>query len=89
MRKRDRITYSEWMAEYERIEGDPDEMLYKKAVAFVIDNQNSSISKLAGGIGIGFHAAQKLIGQMETDGIVGKYRAGKSRSVLLRKKKVK
>ena len=81
------ITQEELLAEYERIEGDPDELLYKKAVAFVIDNQNSSISKLTAGLKIGEHRARKLICQMEIDGIVGKFQRGQSRLVLFCKKK--
>jgi len=73
-------------AGYEKIETSSDEILYKEAVAFVIDNQSSSASKLRAAFDIGDHKARRLLCQMEIDGIVGPFQSGKPRAVLYQRK---
>lgn len=84
------ITKAEWLAEYEKIteqdQNGKDEILYRKAVDFVVNARSSSGKLLAAGIGISYQKALVLLSRMEIDGVVSPYRAGTTRKVLLKRK---
>lgn len=62
---------------------DPDEdPLYKKAVAWVVENQIATISHLQRHLKVGYNRAARLIEQMEKDGIVTAMQGNGTREVL-------
>lgn len=62
---------------------DPDEdPLYKKAVAWVVENQIATISHLQRHLKAGYNRAARLIEQMEKDGIVTAMQGNGTREVL-------
>ena len=53
-------------------DGDEDEKLYRKAVAFVAERQKASTSFLQQEFRLGYNKGARLINRMEADGVVGK-----------------
>ena len=66
------------------ISSDDDE-LYEQAKRIVLDTKIASISMLQRRLKIGFNRAARLIERMEEEGIVGPYREGKPRQVIINK----
>ena len=59
--------------------------LYEQAKRIIIDTRIASISMLQRRLQIGFNRAARLIETMEEEGIVGQYREGKPREVIIPK----
>jgi len=59
--------------------------LYEQATRIIIDTRIASISMLQRRLQIGFNRAARLIEKMEEEGIVGQYREGKPREVIIPK----
>lgn len=83
----EKITLDEWLAEFERVnKGTADDETYRKAVSFVVKHQNASSCFLEVGLNIGHNTAKRLVARMELDKVIGVYRQGLPREVLLREK---
>ncbi|HDD64564.1 MAG TPA: DNA translocase FtsK [Firmicutes bacterium] len=67
------------------ISGEDDDELYQQAKRIVLDTKIASISMLQRRLKIGFNRAARLIERMEEEGIVGPYREGKPRQVIINK----
>ncbi|RKY29894.1 MAG: cell division protein FtsK, partial [Candidatus Omnitrophota bacterium] len=65
------------------LEQQDDDELYQQAKRIVLDTKIASISMLQRRLKIGFNRAARLIERMEEEGIVGPYREGKPRQVII------
>ncbi|MCM8761895.1 MAG: DNA translocase FtsK [Candidatus Omnitrophica bacterium] len=65
------------------LSGDDDESLYQEAKRIVITTRIASISMLQRRLKVGFNKAARFIERMEEEGIVGPYREGKPRRVIV------
>ncbi|MCM8821135.1 MAG: DNA translocase FtsK [Candidatus Omnitrophica bacterium] len=65
------------------LSGDDEESLYQEAKRIVITTRIASISMLQRRLKVGFNKAARFIERMEEEGIVGPYREGKPRRVIV------
>lgn len=61
-----------------------DTALLRDAVELVVTRQLGSVSMLQRDLGIGFAHADRLMGELEANGVVGPLRQAKSREVLVK-----
>ncbi len=65
------------------LSGDDEESLYQEAKRIVLTTRIASISMLQRRLKVGFNKAARFIERMEEEGIVGPYREGKPRRVIV------
>ena len=65
------------------LSGDDEESLYQEAKRIVLTTRIASISMLQRRLKVGFNKAARFIERMEEEGIVGPYREGKPRKVIV------